>query len=41
MQVPIIFKNIIDTLNVDITAGTTVWIVAGSLVLGCSCSVEI
>ncbi|KZT00956.1 P-loop containing nucleoside triphosphate hydrolase protein [Laetiporus sulphureus 93-53] len=34
VQVPLIFKQIIDSLNVDIAAGTTVWIVAGSLILG-------
>ncbi|KAF9463913.1 P-loop containing nucleoside triphosphate hydrolase protein [Collybia nuda] len=34
VQVPLIFKNVIDSLNVDITAGSTVWIVVGSLVLG-------
>ncbi|KAH9831520.1 P-loop containing nucleoside triphosphate hydrolase protein [Rhodofomes roseus] len=34
VQVPFIFKQIIDSLNVDITAGTTVWIVAGSLIAG-------
>lgn len=34
VQVPLIFKTVIDSLNVDITAGTTVWVVAGSLILG-------
>ncbi|KAI0635569.1 P-loop containing nucleoside triphosphate hydrolase protein [Trametes polyzona] len=34
VQVPLLFKQIIDTLNVDITAGSTVWIVGGSLILG-------
>ncbi|PCH39371.1 nucleoside triphosphate hydrolase protein [Wolfiporia cocos MD-104 SS10] len=34
VQVPLIFKQIIDTLNLDITAGSTVWVVAGSLILG-------
>ncbi|KAF5374457.1 hypothetical protein D9615_009128 [Tricholomella constricta] len=34
VQVPFIFKSVIDTLNVDFTAGSTVWIVAGSLILG-------
>lgn len=34
VQVPLLFKQIIDTLNVDITAGSTVWIVAGSLIAG-------
>jgi ABC transporter ATM len=35
VQVPLIFKNIIDALNVDVTAGTTVWVIAGSMILGC------
>ncbi|TFK49716.1 P-loop containing nucleoside triphosphate hydrolase protein [Heliocybe sulcata] len=34
VQVPILFKNIIDALNLDITASSTVWVVCGSLVLG-------
>ncbi|KAH9921201.1 P-loop containing nucleoside triphosphate hydrolase protein [Epithele typhae] len=34
VQVPLIFKQIIDTLNLDITAGSTVWVVVGSLVVG-------
>ncbi|KAL6298081.1 P-loop containing nucleoside triphosphate hydrolase protein [Sparassis latifolia] len=34
VQVPLIFKHVIDALNVEITAGSTVWIVAGSLILG-------
>ncbi|KIM80460.1 hypothetical protein PILCRDRAFT_822567 [Piloderma croceum F 1598] len=34
VQVPQLFKSVIDTLNVDIAAGSTVWIVAGSLILG-------
>lgn len=37
VQVPILFKSIIDSLNVELTAGSTVWIVAGSLILGCRC----
>ncbi len=28
----------IDALNVEMTAGSTVWILAGSLILGCACS---
>jgi len=35
VQVPQLFKSVIDTLNVDIAAGSTVWIVAGSIILGC------
>ncbi|KAJ7592656.1 P-loop containing nucleoside triphosphate hydrolase protein [Mycena floridula] len=34
VQVPLIFKEIIDALNLDIHATSTVWVVAGSLVLG-------
>ncbi|KAI0822564.1 P-loop containing nucleoside triphosphate hydrolase protein [Trametes gibbosa] len=34
VQVPLIFKQVIDTLNVDITSGSAVWIVGGSLILG-------
>ncbi|KAH9949921.1 P-loop containing nucleoside triphosphate hydrolase protein [Amylocystis lapponica] len=34
VEVPFFFKQIIDALNVEVTAGTTVWVVAGSLVLG-------
>ncbi|KAF8651949.1 hypothetical protein AX16_004592 [Volvariella volvacea WC 439] len=34
VQVPQLFKGVIDALNVDITAPSTVWVVVGSLVLG-------
>lgn len=34
VQVPQIFKLVIDALNVDIAAPSTVWVVAGSLILG-------
>ncbi|KAF8072208.1 P-loop containing nucleoside triphosphate hydrolase protein [Lyophyllum atratum] len=34
VQVPLIFKNVIDTLNLDIAEPSTVWVVAGSLILG-------
>ncbi|GLB40613.1 putative iron-sulfur clusters transporter ATM1 [Lyophyllum shimeji] len=34
VQVPLIFKSVIDTLNLDITQPSTVWVVAGSLILG-------
>ncbi|KAG6809163.1 Iron-sulfur clusters transporter atm1, mitochondrial [Tricholoma furcatifolium] len=34
VQVPLVFKSVIDALNVDITATSTVWVVAGSLILG-------
>ena len=30
-----IFKNVIDALNVDIASGSTVFVVTGSLILGC------
>ena len=36
MQVPQIFKSIIDSLNVDITDSSTVWLLAGSLIIGCT-----
>jgi ABC transporter ATM len=35
VQVPQLFKSVIDALNVDIAAGSTAWIVAGSIILGC------
>jgi hypothetical protein len=34
VQVPFIFKNIIDALNIQMTPDSTVWIIAGSLILG-------
>ncbi|KAF9053910.1 P-loop containing nucleoside triphosphate hydrolase protein [Hymenopellis radicata] len=34
VQVPLIFKGVVDSLNLDITATSTVWTVAGSLILG-------
>ncbi|KAH8831486.1 P-loop containing nucleoside triphosphate hydrolase protein [Flagelloscypha sp. PMI_526] len=34
VQVPFLFKQIIDSLNLEITNDSTVWVVAGSLVLG-------
>ncbi|KAF8150119.1 P-loop containing nucleoside triphosphate hydrolase protein [Crassisporium funariophilum] len=34
VQVPQIFKNVVDSLNVDITASSTVWLLAGTLILG-------
>ncbi|KAJ7649618.1 P-loop containing nucleoside triphosphate hydrolase protein [Roridomyces roridus] len=34
VEVPIIFKHIVDSLNLDITSSTTAWTIAGSLVLG-------
>lgn len=35
VQVPALFKAVVDTLNLEITSGGTVWVVAGSLILGC------
>jgi hypothetical protein len=35
VQVPQLFKNVVDALNIDFTSESTVWVVAGSLVLGC------
>ena len=37
VQVPQLFKNVIDALNLDVSATSTVWVVAGSLILGCTC----
>ncbi|KAI0337240.1 P-loop containing nucleoside triphosphate hydrolase protein [Trametopsis cervina] len=34
VQVPLIFKEIIDALNMDIAAGSTVWVIGGSLIAG-------
>ncbi|EKM58666.1 uncharacterized protein PHACADRAFT_117756 [Phanerochaete carnosa HHB-10118-sp] len=34
VQVPLLFKNIIDSLNIPVTDDSTVWVVAGSLILG-------
>ena len=36
VQVPHIFKTIVDSLNVDIAASSTAWLLAGSLILGCT-----
>ncbi|KZS92676.1 P-loop containing nucleoside triphosphate hydrolase protein [Sistotremastrum niveocremeum HHB9708] len=33
VQVPLIFKNVIDALNIEMTSESTVWILAGSLIL--------
>jgi ATP-binding cassette subfamily B (MDR/TAP) protein 7 len=37
VQVPFFFKDIVDSLNVEITADTGVWILAGASVAGCEC----
>ncbi|KAF8514884.1 P-loop containing nucleoside triphosphate hydrolase protein [Hysterangium stoloniferum] len=34
VQVPFLFKGIVDALNVPITSDTTVWVLAGSLIAG-------
>ncbi|OBZ66221.1 Iron-sulfur clusters transporter ATM1, mitochondrial [Grifola frondosa] len=34
VQVPLLFKEVVDVLNVPVTAGSAVWVVAGSLILG-------
>ncbi|TBU25036.1 P-loop containing nucleoside triphosphate hydrolase protein [Dichomitus squalens] len=34
VQVPLLFKQVIDSLNVDLASTSTVWVVAGSLILG-------
>ncbi|KAG2149046.1 P-loop containing nucleoside triphosphate hydrolase protein [Suillus bovinus] len=34
VQVPQLFKSVIDALNLDVMADSTVWVVAGSLILG-------
>lgn len=36
VQVPFFFKQIVDSLNVEITADTTVWILAGTAIAGCA-----
>lgn len=39
VQVPQIFKWVVDSLNVDITSASTVWVLAGSLIIGCTYSI--
>ncbi|KAJ3507756.1 hypothetical protein NLJ89_g6125 [Agrocybe chaxingu] len=34
VQVPQIFKSVIDSLNVDITATSTAWLLAGTMIIG-------
>ncbi|KAF9444453.1 iron-sulfur clusters transporter ATM1 [Macrolepiota fuliginosa MF-IS2] len=34
VQVPSLFKNVIDSLNIDFASGSTAWIIAGSVILG-------
>ena len=35
VQVPFYFKEIVDAMNVEMTAGSTVWVLAGVSVVGC------
>lgn len=35
VQVPALFKSIIDSLNIEMTADSTAWILAGSVIIGC------
>ena len=35
VQVPFFFKEIVDAMNVPITAGSTVWVLAGASIAGC------
>jgi ABC transporter ATM len=35
VQVPLFFKEVIDTLNIPIDAQSTVWVVCGSVILAC------
>lgn len=35
VQVPFYFKDIVDALNVPITSGSTVWVLAGASIAGC------
>ena len=41
VQVPLLFKEVIDALNVDIQTASTAWVVAGSLILGCMCRAQV
>ncbi|PFH48386.1 hypothetical protein AMATHDRAFT_42317 [Amanita thiersii Skay4041] len=34
VQVPLLFKSVVDALNVEMNADSTVWVLAGALVLG-------
>jgi hypothetical protein len=35
VQVPLFFKQVIDTLNIPIDAQSTVWVICGSVILAC------
>jgi ATP-binding cassette, subfamily B (MDR/TAP), member 7 len=35
VQVPLFFKEVIDTLNIPIDGQSTVWVVCGSVILAC------
>ncbi|TFK36675.1 iron-sulfur clusters transporter ATM1 [Crucibulum laeve] len=34
VQVPLLFKSVVDALNIEMTSSSTAWIIAGSLILG-------
>jgi hypothetical protein len=36
VQVPFFFKDVVDSLNVPITAESSVWILAGASIAGCA-----
>jgi hypothetical protein len=36
VQVPLIFKDVVDSLNIDPSTTSTVWLVCGSMILGCT-----
>ncbi len=38
VQVPFFFKEIVDSMNVEITSSSTVWLLAGSAIIGCRCA---
>jgi hypothetical protein len=40
VQVPFFFKDIVDALNVPITDGSTVWVLAGASIAGCESWVQ-
>jgi len=35
VQVPFFFKDIVDSLNVEVTSDTAVWTIAGAAIAGC------
>ena len=40
VQVPMFFKQIVDILNVPFTPESTVWVIAGSVILSCKLSTD-